>query len=65
MSVDEILQSLPQVSLVVSTPDVPAPVTCLGCGLTARDAVSAFSAIDLDWTPYNETGQKDVVRYHV
>lgn len=54
-----------ELSLVVSTPDVPAQVTCLGCGFTVRDAVSAFSAIDLDWTAYNEVGQKDVVRYRI
>jgi hypothetical protein len=50
---------------VVSTPDVPAPVTRLGCCLAARDSVDSFSAIDLDWTPYNEVGQKDVTRYRI
>ena len=54
-----------EVSVVVSTTNVPAPVTCLGCGFTARDSVNVFSAIDLDWTPYNEVGQMDVVRYRV
>ena len=54
-----------EVSIVVSTPDVPAPVTCLGCGFTARDSVNSFSALDLDWNAYNELGQKDVVRYRV
>ena len=54
-----------EVSIVVSTPDVPAPVTCLDCGLTARDSVNSFQAIDLDWSPYNELAQKDVVRYRV
>jgi hypothetical protein len=54
-----------EVSIMVTTPDVPAPVTCLGCGFTARDSVNHFQAIDLDWTPYNETGQKDVARYRV
>jgi hypothetical protein len=54
-----------EVSIVVSTPAIPDPVTCLGCGFTARDSVGSFSALDLDWTPYNEVGQKDVVRYRV
>jgi hypothetical protein len=54
-----------EVSIVVPDNTVPAPVTCLGCGLQARDSVNAFSAIDLDWTAYNEVGQKDVVRYRV
>ena len=52
-----------EVSIAVSTTNVPAPVTCLECGLLARDSVNSFSAIDLDWTAYNEVGQKDVVRY--
>ena len=50
-----------EVSIVVSTPDVPAPVT----NLTAYMSVSSFSALDLDWTAYNEVGQKDVVRYRI
>ena len=54
-----------EVSVVVITPDVPAPVTCLGCGFTARDSVNSFSAIDLDWTAYSEVGQKDVARYRI
>ncbi len=54
-----------EVSTVVSTPEVPAPVTCLGCGFTGRDSVDSFSALDLDWTAYNDIGQKDIVRYRV
>jgi len=54
-----------EVSIVVSTPELPDQVTCLGCGFTVRDSVSSFLALDLDWTPYNEVGQKDVVRYRV
>ena len=54
-----------EVSIVVSTPDVPAQVTCRDCGFLVRDSVNSFSALDLDWTAYNETGQKDVVRYRI
>jgi hypothetical protein len=54
-----------EVSIVVSTPEVPAPVTCLGCGFTGRDSADSFSALDLDWTAYNDIGQKDIVRYRV
>ena len=54
-----------EVSLVVSTPDVPDKVTCLDCGFLVRDSVNAFTGLDLDWTAYNEVGQKDVVRYDI
>lgn len=54
-----------EVSVVAGTEDVPAPVTCLDCGFTVRDSVNFFSALDLDWTVYNDIGQKDVVRYRV
>ena len=54
-----------EVSIVVSTPDVPAAVTCLACGFKVRDSANAFSALDLDWTAYNEVGQKDVTNYHI
>ena len=53
------------VSIVVSTPDAPAPVTCLSCGFMARDSVNSFSSLDLDWTAYNEVGQQDVARYRI
>lgn len=48
-------------SILVTTP--AAPVKCLGCGLLARDSVGSCSAIDLDWTAYNELAQPDVARY--
>jgi len=64
-----------EVSIVVSTPEVPAQLTCLDCCLTpqgepvqclsTRDSVDAFCAIDLDWTRYNEVAQNDVARYRV
>lgn len=54
-----------EVSLVVTTPDVPAPVTGLGSGFTATMSQAAYRAIDLDWPSYNELAQRDVVRYRV
>ena len=54
-----------EVSIVVPDGTVPAPVTCLGCGFRVRDSVNSFSALDLDWTAYNEVGQKDVTSYHL
>jgi hypothetical protein len=50
-----------EVSIVVPDGTVPAPVT----DVNRRDSVDSFSALDLDWTAYNEVGQKDVVRYRV
>jgi hypothetical protein len=44
---------------------VPDPVTGLSSGFTAVTSTSAFSAIDLDWSSYNELAQHDVVRYRI
>ena len=54
-----------ELSIVVPDGQVPSPVTRLGGSLTGRDSADTFSAIDLDWTPYNEVGERDVVRYRV
>ncbi|MCP5527995.1 MAG: cadherin-like domain-containing protein [Verrucomicrobiales bacterium] len=54
-----------EVSTLVPTPEVPAPVTGIDSGFTAVESSSAFGAIDLDWPDYNELGQVDVVRYRV
>ena len=50
-----------EVSIVVPDGTVPEPLSCL----TARDSVNSFNALDLDWTCYNETGQRDVVQYRI
>lgn len=54
-----------EISMLVTTPEVPAPVTCANCGLTARDSMNSYSAFDLDWESYNETGQQDVIDYRI
>ncbi|HOU89031.1 MAG: Ig-like domain-containing protein [Verrucomicrobiota bacterium] len=54
-----------EVSVLVSTAEIPAPVTGLGSTFTAVMSTRAFGAIDLDWTGYNEIGQHDVVRYRI
>lgn len=53
--------------LSVAVPDaaVPAPVTGLGSGFTATTSTTAFSAVDLDWSTYNELAQNDVSRYRI
>jgi subtilase family serine protease len=54
-----------EVSFLVPDTNAPAPVTGMDSGFAARTSVSAFSAIDLDWSTYNEAAQLDVVRYRV
>ena len=54
-----------EVSMVVPDGVAPAPVTGLGSGFAAGTSVSAFSAIDLDWSSYDEAAQLDVVSYAV
>ncbi len=54
-----------EVSVLVPTAEIPAPVTGLESTFTAVMSTRAFGAIDLDWTGYNEIGQHDVVRYRI
>lgn len=54
-----------EVSILVPDSMVPAPVTGLTNGFVATTSVSAYSAIDLNWSSYNEVAQNDVVRYLV
>ena len=54
-----------EISFLVPTPGIPAPVTGLGSTFTAVSSTRAFAAVDLDWTGYNEVGQQDVVRYRI
>ncbi len=52
-------------SVVAPTDAVPAPVTGAGSGFTAVTSASAFGAVDLDWTSYDEYSQRDVAAYQV
>ncbi|MBX3744921.1 MAG: cadherin-like domain-containing protein [Verrucomicrobiae bacterium] len=54
-----------EVSLVVPDALIPAPVTGLGSGFAVATSRSAFGAVDLDWSHYNEAAQNDVVRYRI
>jgi hypothetical protein len=54
-----------EVAVLVPDAAVPDPVTGLNSGFTATMSVSAFSAIDLDWSSYNEVAQHDVMRYRI
>jgi len=53
--------------LVMLGPDdtTPAPVTGLESGFTVLSSTSAYQALDLDWTAYDEIAQRDVVRYRI
>ncbi len=52
-------------SALITGTNTAAPVTGIGSGFTAFTSVSAYNAIDLDWTSYNELFQQDVLRYRV
>ena len=54
-----------EVAILVPDSAVPEPVTGLNSGFTANTSVSAFNAIDLDWSSYNEVAQHDVARYRI
>src|SRR6185436_16336026 len=53
------------VTILVPDSTVPDPVTGVNSGFEATTSVSAFSAIDLNWSSYNEVKQGDVVRYRI
>ena len=54
-----------EVTVLVPDALVPDPVTGLDSGFAADTSTTAFSAIDLDWSSYNEVAQHDVVKYRI
>ncbi len=54
-----------EISILVPDATTPDPVTGLTSGFEAVTSVSAFSALDLNWSAYNELAQRDVVRYRI
>ncbi|MGE3312822.1 MAG: CARDB domain-containing protein, partial [Limisphaerales bacterium] len=52
-------------SILVPDAALPAPVTGLNSGFAVSTATTEFGAVVLDWTPYNELAQRDVVQYRV
>lgn len=54
-----------ELSIVVPDAAVPAPVTGVGSGFAGVTSTTAFGAVDLDWSNYNELVQNDVIRYRV
>lgn len=54
-----------EVSLVVSTADIPEPVSTIEVGFAAKTSTSAYTAIDVDWSGYNEHAQHDVSAYRI
>jgi len=53
-----------EVGVVVADPILPAVIPP-GTILTARTSTTAYGAVDLDWSGYDEAGQTDIVRYRV
>ena len=54
-----------EVSLVVPTAAVPAPVTGVDSGFTVATSLARPRALEVDWRAYNEQAQQDVVRYRL
>ncbi len=54
-----------EVSLLVPSAAVPAPVTGLNSGFTASGSYTQYRAVDLAWPNYHEVAQTDVTRYRI
>lgn len=54
-----------EVSLVVSTPETPEPVSTIEVGFAAEMSTRAYAAIDVDWSGYDEHAQHDVSAYRI
>jgi len=54
-----------ELSMLRPTASVPAPVTGVSSGFAASTSLTAYRAVELDWSSYNEVSQNDVVRYRV
>ena len=52
-------------SLLITGTNTAAPVTGIGSGFTAVTSRTAYDAIDINWTSYNELLQQDVVGYQI
>lgn len=51
--------------LLVPDNTIPDPVTGLASSFSAETSKTAYSAVDLDWSGYDEVKQLDVIRYRV
>ncbi len=51
--------------LLVPDAEVPDPVTGIDSGFFVETSTTAFGAVDLDWTSYNQHEQLDVIEYRV
>ena len=53
--------------LTLLKPDskVPEPVTGLDSGFFVVTSTNKYSAVEMDWTSYNEYAQNDVVKYNI
>lgn len=54
-----------EVSLLVPSTAVPAPVTGLNSGFSAAPSFSQYRAVELAWPNYPELAQVDVARYRI
>ena len=54
-----------EVSVLVPDAAAPDPVTYPQCPFSAEASVSAYGALDLDWSYYEEGAQRDVARYRI
>lgn len=54
-----------EASILVPDAAVPAPVTGIDSGFLVETSPAAFGAVEMDWSGYNETAQRDVLRYRI
>lgn len=54
-----------EVSVVIASPTVPDPVTGIATTFQPSTSIHQYSAVDIDWTGYNEAAQRDIKRYRI
>ncbi|ETR72318.1 MAG: hypothetical protein OMM_07575, partial [Candidatus Magnetoglobus multicellularis str. Araruama] len=54
-----------EISILNPDSKVPAPVTGIDSGFSLETSRDFYSAVDMDWTSYNECAQNDVVQYNI
>jgi len=54
-----------EISVLKPDAKVPAPVTGLDSGFFVTTSSKKYSAVDMDWTSYNEYAENDVVQYSI
>jgi len=54
-----------EISILTPDDQVPEPVTGIDSGFSVITSPQKYSAVDMNWTCYNEYAQNDVVQYNI